>query len=254
MVHGFGIESVTPLQDLTKKESIFSMATWSKAELALREWLARAERRGCAVDSSTANRVLCLLQASGSECNDAAQLGQGKGIPAADPARLIAQVRAHLKQARERIKTNAPAYRLRRPDLEFMLQTQEGEDAPAITCDGHSIHKISYWEGKLPKTLLSSIGLLFRWHENNDACDKDGIFYGMHTLELYEHIADHLVPAVFPGFDWRKPGRPLSGRGPRARRIHETLTALLDPGVEWKHDDEEGAAKKKMKVAHAPAL
>lgn len=227
------------------------MATWSKKELALREWLARVERRGCAVDSSTTNHILSLLQASGSEPSDEASLGHDNA--AADPARLILQVRMHLKQARERIKASAPAYRLSKADLEFMLTTQEGEDAPAITCDGHCVYKRSYWTGKLPEALLGSIELLFKWHETNEPRDEDGIFYGIHTLELSEYIADTLVPEVLPGFDWRQHGRPLSGRGSRARRIHQQLTALLDPSTDWQHDEHDGeeAKKKKMKVAHA---
>ena len=138
-----------------------------------------------------------------------------------------------------------------REEVKFALETQRGQEGPAIDGDGHAIWKLSFFAGKVQNAWLDKIAdELFVEHDcpnsgqhwvfdedgnlmPNPNLDEDGnlmdvVIKGVCALSFHHWVANNVVMKVDPEFHSGAEGR--SGRRSQARAIKNALVAWVNAG------------------------
>jgi len=126
-----------------------------------------------------------------------------------------------------------------RAEVKFALETQPGEEGPAIDGDGHTILKLSFFARKVPPAWLDEIAdKLFTgaWvHLGRDGqswVDEDGkrvqVVKGVYALSFHYWVADKVVMKVDPKF--HSYAGSYIGRGKQAQAIEKALIEWVKAG------------------------
>jgi len=132
-------------------------------------------------------------------------------------------------QKRMLARASMPEFQLEavRAGVKMASTVQAGQKKPALDGDGHTIKKISFYEGKVPEAWIPEIVAALNqshdvgetgWTEDDNPRNE---VKGIYSLSFHDWVADKLVTPVDPTF---KPGgRKCAGRGFAAQGAADSL-------------------------------